>query len=108
MKESDMQKISPFLWFDTQAEEAANFYVSLFDDAEITDTARVPEGAPGVPGEVMTVGFRLAGQDFTALNGGTRPRSTGCGSSSRTAAKRVSAAGSRIATASAGRSSPTA
>ena len=65
-----MQKISPFLWFDSQAEEAANFYVSLFDDAKITDIARVPEGAPGVPGQVMTVAFRLAGQDFVALNGG--------------------------------------
>jgi predicted 3-demethylubiquinone-9 3-methyltransferase (glyoxalase superfamily) len=69
-----MQKISPFLWFDTQAEEAANLYVSLFDDAEITDVARYPEGSPvGTPGEVMTVSFRLAGQEFTALNGGEQP-----------------------------------
>ena len=65
-----MQKISPFLWFDSQAEEAANFYVSLFDDAEITNVATYPEGTPGPAGQVMTVSFRLAGQEFTALNGG--------------------------------------
>ena len=65
-----MQKITPFLWFDSQAEEAANFYVSLFDDAEITNVARYPEGTPGPAGQVMTVSFRLAGQEFTALNGG--------------------------------------
>ena len=65
-----MQKITPFLWFDDQAEEAARFYVSLFDDSEITDVTRYPEGAPGEPGAVMTVGFRIAGQEFTALNGG--------------------------------------
>jgi predicted 3-demethylubiquinone-9 3-methyltransferase (glyoxalase superfamily) len=65
-----MQKISPFLWFDTQAEEAARFYVSLFDDAEITDVSRYPENSPGPAGSVMTVSFRLAGQEFTALNGG--------------------------------------
>jgi predicted 3-demethylubiquinone-9 3-methyltransferase (glyoxalase superfamily) len=65
-----MQKISPFLWFDDQAEEASNFYVSLFDDAEITDISRYPEGSPGPAGGVMTVSFKLAGQEFTALNGG--------------------------------------
>ena len=65
-----MQKISPFLWFDNQAEEAANLYVSLFDDAEITDIARYPEGTPGPAGEVMTVNFTLEGQEYTALNGG--------------------------------------
>jgi predicted 3-demethylubiquinone-9 3-methyltransferase (glyoxalase superfamily) len=66
-----MQKISPFLWFDTQAEEAANFYVSLFDDAAVTDVSRYPEGAPGLPaGQVMSVTFRLAGQEFMALNAG--------------------------------------
>jgi predicted 3-demethylubiquinone-9 3-methyltransferase (glyoxalase superfamily) len=69
-----MQKISPFLWFDSQAEDAANLYVSLFEDAEITDVARYPDGSPvGTPGEVMTVSFRLAGQEFTALNGGEQP-----------------------------------
>jgi predicted 3-demethylubiquinone-9 3-methyltransferase (glyoxalase superfamily) len=65
-----MQKISPFLWFDDQAEEAANYYVSLFDDSEITDISRYPEGSPGPAGGVMTVSFTLAGQEFTALNGG--------------------------------------
>ncbi len=65
-----MEKITPFLWFDNQAEEAATFYVSLFEDSEITDVARYPEDAPGPAGEVMTVDFRLAGQQFIALNGG--------------------------------------
>jgi predicted 3-demethylubiquinone-9 3-methyltransferase (glyoxalase superfamily) len=65
-----MQKITPFLWFDDQAEEAARFYVSLFEDSEITEVTRYPEGSPGEPGAVMTVGFRIAGQEFTALNGG--------------------------------------
>jgi predicted 3-demethylubiquinone-9 3-methyltransferase (glyoxalase superfamily) len=65
-----MQKITPFLWFDDQAEEAAALYVSLFEDAEISEVTRYPEGAPGEPGAVMTVAFRLAGQEFTALNGG--------------------------------------
>jgi predicted 3-demethylubiquinone-9 3-methyltransferase (glyoxalase superfamily) len=65
-----MQKITPFLWFDTQAEEAAKFYISLFDDAEITDVTRYPESAPGPAGEAMTVSFRLAGQELMALNGG--------------------------------------
>jgi predicted 3-demethylubiquinone-9 3-methyltransferase (glyoxalase superfamily) len=63
-------KISPFLWFDTQAEEAARFYVSLFDDSEIGEVSRYPENTPGPAGSVMTVSFRLAGQEFTALNGG--------------------------------------
>jgi predicted 3-demethylubiquinone-9 3-methyltransferase (glyoxalase superfamily) len=65
-----MQKISPCLWFDHQAEEAANFYVSLFDDAAVTDVSRYPEGSPGPAGQVMLVTFRLAGQEFQALNGG--------------------------------------
>jgi predicted 3-demethylubiquinone-9 3-methyltransferase (glyoxalase superfamily) len=65
-----MQKISPFLWFDHQAEEAATYYVSLFDDSEITEVTRYPEGSPGPAGQVMTVSFRIAGQEFTALNGG--------------------------------------
>jgi predicted 3-demethylubiquinone-9 3-methyltransferase (glyoxalase superfamily) len=64
------QKIDPFLWFDGNAEEAATFYVSLFDDSEITSIARYPEGAPGQAGSVMTVNFTLAGQPFIALNGG--------------------------------------
>ncbi|CAN5439754.1 VOC family protein [soil metagenome] len=59
-----MPKISPFLWFDTQAEEAANYYVALFPNSRITSSA------PGPGGTVMTVGFELDGQAFTALNGG--------------------------------------
>lgn len=64
------QKIRPFLWFDNQAEEAINFYVSLFDDAEVLEVSRYPEGGPGPAGQVMTASFRLAGQEFLALNGG--------------------------------------
>jgi len=65
-----MQKISPFLWFDGDAEEAANLYTSVFEDSEVTDTTRYPEGSPGPAGEVMSVTFRLQGQEFMALNGG--------------------------------------
>jgi predicted 3-demethylubiquinone-9 3-methyltransferase (glyoxalase superfamily) len=71
-----MQKISPFLWFDSEAEEAANFYVSLFDDSAITDISRYPEGSPGPAGQVMSVNFRLAGQEFMALNAGPEFRFT--------------------------------
>jgi predicted 3-demethylubiquinone-9 3-methyltransferase (glyoxalase superfamily) len=65
-----MQKIDPFLWFDGTAQDAAEFYVSLFEDSEITNVARYPENTPGPAGEVMTVNFTLAGQPFVALNGG--------------------------------------
>ena len=67
-----MQKITPFLWFDHgQAEAAANLYVSLFDDSEVLEVSRFPADTPSAPeGDVMTVSFRLAGQDYTALNGG--------------------------------------
>ena len=65
-----MTTINPFLWFDSRAEEAANFYVSLFDDSEITDISRYPENTPGPAGSVMTVAFRLKGQEFVELNGG--------------------------------------
>ena len=69
------QKITPFLWFDNQAEEAANFYVSVFEDSRITQITRYQGAAvaevSGMPtGTVMTVAFELAGQPFTALNGG--------------------------------------
>ncbi len=63
-------KITPFLWFDGKAEEAVNFYVSIFGDAKILNLSRYPEGAPYPAGTVMTVEFELAGQDFIALNGG--------------------------------------
>jgi predicted 3-demethylubiquinone-9 3-methyltransferase (glyoxalase superfamily) len=65
-----MQKITTFLWFETQAEEAANFYTSLFDNSRILDVSRYGEAGPGEPGSVMTVAFELAGQQFIALNGG--------------------------------------
>ena len=64
------RKITPFLWFDGNAEEAANFYVSVFEDAKIIDVSRYTDDSPGDPGTVMTVSFELAGQVFTALNGG--------------------------------------
>lgn len=69
-----MQKITPFLWYADEAEEAANFYVSLFKNSRIIRTTRYPEAAEGVSGRpagsVMTVEFELEGQHFTALNGG--------------------------------------
>jgi len=65
-----LQKISPFLWFDQQAEEAANFYVSIFPKSRVTAVARYTGAGPGPKGSVMTVGFELDGQEFTALNGG--------------------------------------
>lgn len=65
-----MQAITPFLWFDHRAEQAARFYVSVFKKSKILDVARYPEGGPGPAGAVMTVRFRLLGQEFTALNGG--------------------------------------
>ncbi|HEX5887954.1 MAG TPA: VOC family protein [Pyrinomonadaceae bacterium] len=64
------QKITTFLWFDNNAEEAANFYVSVFKNSRIIKTARYPEGSPGPQGAVMTVDFELDGQEFIALNGG--------------------------------------
>jgi predicted 3-demethylubiquinone-9 3-methyltransferase (glyoxalase superfamily) len=78
-----MQTITPFLWFDDQAEEAANFYVSVFSSRPGADTGRGPskvvdvsrygEAGPGSPGSVMTVSFLLDGQEFIALNGGQQP-----------------------------------
>ena len=66
-----MPKISPFLWFDTQAEEAANFYVSIFSNSKILNISRYGEPAPEAGASVMTVVFQLDGQEFVALNGGT-------------------------------------
>ena len=66
-----LQKIKPFLWFDTQAEEAAKFYCSIFRDSKTLNVERYPEGAPGgMGGRVMIVNFELEGQPFIALNGG--------------------------------------
>ena len=63
-------KISPFLWFDTQAEEAARFYVSIFPNSEILGRSKVGEPVPGPKGSVLTVTFRLGNQEVIALNGG--------------------------------------
>jgi predicted 3-demethylubiquinone-9 3-methyltransferase (glyoxalase superfamily) len=65
-----MQKITPYLWFDNQAEEAANYYVSIFKNSKIVNIARYGEAGPGPAGTVLTVAFKLEGQDFVALNGG--------------------------------------
>ena len=65
-----MPKITPFLWFDTQAEAAANFYVSIFKNSKVGKIARYGEAGPGPKGSVMTVAFELDGQTFIALNGG--------------------------------------
>jgi predicted 3-demethylubiquinone-9 3-methyltransferase (glyoxalase superfamily) len=64
------QQIIPFLSFDSNAEEAAAFYTSIFKDSRILNTSRYPEGAPRPKGTVMTVEFEIAGQRFIALNGG--------------------------------------
>lgn len=65
-----MQKITPFLWFDGNAEEAANSYTSIFENSKIVNITRYGEAGPGPKGSVMTVEFQLEGQDFIALNGG--------------------------------------
>lgn len=65
-----MPKINPFLWFDTQAEEAANLYVSIFNNSKIVNINRYGEAGPGPKGSVMSVVFELDGQEFIALNGG--------------------------------------
>ena len=73
-----MQKVTPFLWFDHEAEEAANHYVEVFRErpggsvgaTQVLDLSRYGEAGPGAPGSVMTVSFVLEGQEFTALNGG--------------------------------------
>lgn len=64
------QRITPFLWFDDKAEEAARFYVSVFKNAKLGAISRYGEDTPGEPGSVMTVEFELDGLEFVALNGG--------------------------------------
>ena len=64
------QRIVTNLWFDTQAEEAADFYCSIFPNSRIVSSARYPEGSPGPAGEVMTVEWELDGQRFVGINGG--------------------------------------
>ena len=65
-----MQKITPFLWFDGQAEEAMNFYISIFKNSKVVSVNRYGEAGPGPKGTVMTASFLLEGQEFVALNGG--------------------------------------
>ncbi len=65
-----MPTITPFLWFDSNAEEAANFYTSIFKNSKINSMSRYGDAGPGPRGSVMTVGFTLDGQNFTGLNGG--------------------------------------
>jgi predicted 3-demethylubiquinone-9 3-methyltransferase (glyoxalase superfamily) len=69
-KDEDMPSITPCLWFDTQAEDAATFYVSVFKNSRIVATSRYGEAGPREAGLVLTVQFELDGQPFTALNGG--------------------------------------
>src|ERR1700730_10986550 len=65
-----MPKITPFLWFDGRAEEAMNFYASIFKNSKIGRVARYGEAGPGPAGSVMTANFQLDGQEFMVLNGG--------------------------------------
>jgi predicted 3-demethylubiquinone-9 3-methyltransferase (glyoxalase superfamily) len=65
-----MQKITPFLWFDDQAEEAMNFYMSVFKSSRVVEVNRYGDAGPGPKGTVMTATFELDGQEVTALNGG--------------------------------------
>jgi predicted 3-demethylubiquinone-9 3-methyltransferase (glyoxalase superfamily) len=65
-----MQKITPFLWFDSQAEEAVQFYTSIFKDSKLGTIARYGDAGPGPKGSVMTASFQIEGQEFVALNGG--------------------------------------
>jgi len=70
MKETHMPPITPFLWYDTQAEEAAKFYTSIFPNSSIVSVTRYGDAGPGPKGGVMTAVFTLDGQEFIALNGG--------------------------------------
>jgi predicted 3-demethylubiquinone-9 3-methyltransferase (glyoxalase superfamily) len=65
-----MPKLTPFLWFDTQAEEAAKFYVSVFPNSKLGTIVRTGEAGPGPKGSVLTAAFNLDGKEFVALNGG--------------------------------------
>jgi predicted 3-demethylubiquinone-9 3-methyltransferase (glyoxalase superfamily) len=65
-----MQRITPFLWFDNQAEEAVNFYASIFKNSRVGKVSRYGDAGPGPKGTVMTASFNLDGQEFIALNGG--------------------------------------
>lgn len=65
-----MQKITPFLWFDGNAEEAANFYISIFKNSKMGKVSRYGDAGPGPKGSVMSVTFQIEGREFFALNGG--------------------------------------
>ena len=67
---AEMQKIVPNLWFDTESEDAANFYTSIFENSRVLKVAHYGEAGPRPAGMVLTVTFQLEGQEFTALNGG--------------------------------------
>jgi predicted 3-demethylubiquinone-9 3-methyltransferase (glyoxalase superfamily) len=69
-EQNNMQKITPFLWFDNQAEEAMNFYVSIFKNSKVLNCSHYGEAGPGPKGTVMVGTFQLEGQEFLALNGG--------------------------------------
>src|SRR3982751_6662015 len=69
-KETPMQKIIPFLWFNGQAEEAMNFYTSIFRNSKVLSVARYGDAGPGPKGSVMTAQFEVEGHQFVALNGG--------------------------------------
>jgi len=71
---TQVNKVTPWLWFENQAEEAANFYVSLLPDSRVTEVTRFGPGAMLPEGQVMTVSFELAGRPFGALNGGPHER----------------------------------
>jgi predicted 3-demethylubiquinone-9 3-methyltransferase (glyoxalase superfamily) len=73
---STMQKITPFLWFDNNAEEAAELYVSIFKDSKILSVSRYGDASPGPAGSAMSVTFELEGQQFMALNGGPQYKFT--------------------------------
>ena len=64
------QKISPALWFDKNAEEAVNFYISIFQNSKINKVLRYGKAGPGPEGTIMTISFELDGEEFTAINGG--------------------------------------
>jgi predicted 3-demethylubiquinone-9 3-methyltransferase (glyoxalase superfamily) len=72
-----MQKITTWLWFDTEAEEAAEYYTSLFPDSRITEVSHYGEAGPRPAGTVMTVGFELFGREFYGLNGGSNDKIEG-------------------------------
>ena len=73
-----MQTITPFLWFNDNAEEAMNFYVSIFKNAKVGKVSRYGDAGPGAKGSVMSATFQLDGQDFMALNGGPQYTFVSC------------------------------